>query len=621
MKSPIITASLVLLNGLQPLWAAETAPRPNILWLVIEDSSSHYVGAYGSVQARTPNFDRLASTGVLYLNAHSPAPICAPSRSTIITGAYASSIGTQAMRSARPLPAGVDFFPVLLRKAGYYCTNNAKTDYNTSTPYAAAWDESSSQAHWRKRAPGQPFFAVFNFQQSHESRLQTRQPLVTDPTGVRVPAYLPDTPEIRRTIAQYFDCVSRADEAAGRVLRELAEDGLLENTIIFYYADNGGAVTGTKRFLHDEGTHVPFLIHFPAHWHSLAPAAGGTKSDELVNFVDLAPTVLSLAGLPAPAYFEGRALAGPARVTAPEFTFVFRDRMDERFDLSRAVTDGRYRYIRHYLPDLANGRAIGALWKQAATREWERLQHEGRLNPVQSAFFLPKPAEELFDCHVDPDNVANLINNPGQRARIERMRAALNAHLLRTRDTGFLPEPMLAESCGGQSVVTVTASEETYPLERILALLDGLQLAKEPGIMKTTAAVHDSLALIRYWGAIAGYRTLPKERLADLLGDPSPAVRLQIADLILREQDIPAAWQVVDANLQPDTPAPRRLFAANIVADHASAPQPVLASLAALRNLKETYFGTMAVDTENYYARLDDTRARITQAKKADRCP
>lgn len=608
MKFSTLAALLTLLNGPGSLGAAEAATRPNILWLVAEDNSRHYVGAYGSATARTPHFDRLAANGVLYLNAHSSAPICAPSRSSIITGAYASSIGTQAMRSARPLPSGVDFFPTLLRRAGYYCTNNAKTDYNTSTPYAAAWDESSPQAHWRKRAQGQPFFAVFNFQQSHESRLQVRQPLVTDPAQVRVPAYLPDTPEIRATIAQYFDCVSRADEAAGRVLRELVEDGLLEDTIIFCYADNGGAVTGTKRFLHDEGTHVPFLIHFPARWQSLAPAVGGTKLDELVNFVDLAPTVLSLAGVPAPAYFEGRALAGPARQAAPEFTFMFRDRMDERFDLSRAVTDGRYRYIRHYFPHLANGRPIGALWKQAATREWERLHREGRLDPVQSAFFQPKPAEELFDCHADPDNVANLAGDPEQRPRLERMRAALNAHLLRTRDTGFLPETMLPESCSDQSVVTVASHDESYPLARILALLDRLQLSQQPEAAASEAAMRDMLPVLRYWGAVAGCRILPANTLASLLEDSSPAVRLQAAELVLRKQASPAAWQVVDANLQMDAPAPRRLLAANIAADHASAPPSVLASLAALRNLKETYFGVMANEVENYYARLEKTR-------------
>ncbi len=619
MKYPTLAALLTLCASLEPLRATEPIARPNIVWLVAEDASRHYVGAYGSKVARTPHFDRLATTGVLYRNAHSSAPICAPSRSTIITGAYASSLGTQAMRSARPLPAGVDFFPTLLRRSGYYCTNNAKTDYNTSTSYAAAWDESSPRAHWRNRAPGQPFFAVFNFQQSHESRLQVRQPLIADPAQVRVPAYLPDTPEIRATIAQYFDCVSRADEAAGRILRELEEDGLRDSTIIFYYADNGGSVTGTKRFLHDEGTHVPFMIHFPARWQSLAPAPAGSQLDELVNFVDLAPTVLSLVGLPAPAYFEGRALAGPARGGAPEFTFVFRDRMDERFDLSRAVTDGRYRYVRHYFPYLANGRPIGALWKQAASQEWERLYREGRLNPEQSAFFQPKPAEELFDCHSDPDNVVNLASDPAHRSRLERMRAALNAHLLRTRDTGFLPETMLAEICGAQSAVTITSRDETYPLARILELLDRLQLAKQPDANTAADAMHDPLPLIRYWGAVAGHRAFTAKELSTLLTDASPAVRLQAADLVLRARDSTDAWRVVQANLQSDTPAPLRLHAANIAADQQSTPPSVLTALAALTDLKETYFGSMANEVENYYARLAKTRARNAEPKLSRR--
>jgi len=170
------------------------------------------------------------------------------------------------MRSLRPLPEGVKFFPEYLRAAGYFCTNNGKTDYNTSstgdgTPpmqgesvkyhhgsnpaeYRDVWNENSNTAHWRHRHPGQPFFAVFNFFESHESRLMVRKPLHTDPAKVRVPAYLPDTPAVRADLAQYYDCVSRADAAIGKVLAELEADGLADNTIVFYYSDNGGVVTG-----------------------------------------------------------------------------------------------------------------------------------------------------------------------------------------------------------------------------------------------------------------------------------------------------------------------------------------------------------------------------------------
>jgi arylsulfatase A-like enzyme len=261
--------------------------------------------------------DRLAATGITFDQAHSSAPVCAPSRHTIITGVYATTHGAQHMRSQRPLPAGVRFFPEYLRAAGYFCTNNSKTDYNTSTPWDAAWDENSRTAHWRHRKPGQPFFAVFNHEQSHESRQHKRLPLVTDPAKVKVPSYLPDTPTVRADLAQYYDNVSRADAAIGEVLQQLAEDGLAEDTIVFYYSDNGGTLPRSKRFLYDNGTHVAMIARFPAKFRALAPSAPGTRSAELVNFVDLAPTVLSLAGVTAPGYFQGRALAGAARRPAP----------------------------------------------------------------------------------------------------------------------------------------------------------------------------------------------------------------------------------------------------------------------------------------------------------------
>ncbi|HEX9786139.1 MAG TPA: sulfatase [Opitutaceae bacterium] len=344
---------LLLVYGACPLCGTEAAEsRPNILWLVSEDNTCDYVGPYtdSSGLAHTPHIDSLARDGITFDRAYTQ-PVCAPSRNTIITGRYASAMGTQHMRSNQPLPEGVRFFPELLREAGYFCTNNAKTDYNTRTSWAHAWDENSNTAHWRHRKPGQPFFAVFNFEQSHESRLFLRQPLTTDPAKVRVPAYLPDTPAIRADIAQYYDLVGQADRAIGRVLAQLEEDGLMEETIIFYYSDNGGAVAGTKRFLNEAGTHVALVVRFPEKYAAMAPAKPGTHSDELVNLVDLAPTVLGLAGLPLAPQFHGRAFAGPARSPAPEYSYFFADRIDARYNLVRAVTDGRYRYIRNYHPD------------------------------------------------------------------------------------------------------------------------------------------------------------------------------------------------------------------------------------------------------------------------------
>jgi len=467
--------------SLQPSAFCSDAPRPNtarpnILWLVAEDATYNYFGAYGDPLARTPNFDRLAARGILYERAHSTAPVSAPSRHSIITGCYASSNGAQHMRSQRPLPAGVRFFPEFLRKAGYYCTNNAKTDYNTSTPHAPAWDESSKTAHWRNRKPNQPFFAVFNTEESHESRIHKRVPLTTDPARVKLPAYLPDTPETRADTAQYYDCVHRADAALGKILAQLEADGLADDTIIFYYSDNGGVLPRSKRFLYDNGTHIALVMYFPDKYKHLAPAAPGARVRAPVNFVDFAPTVLSLAGLPPAPQFQGRALAGPDRpATAPRYTYTHRNRMDEIHDFSRAVTDGRYTYIRNYMPHLPAGQRLSYLWQSASMQKWDELYRTARekLTPEQRAFFEPRPHEELYDCDADPDNVNNLASNPAHFEKLFELSEALRAHMLSIRDTGFFPEAMMIALADGRSPREIAGmNNKNYPLELLLNITE-----------------------------------------------------------------------------------------------------------------------------------------------------
>lgn len=552
------------------LWLAAAtagaAERPNILWLVSEDNVATTVGAYGDPLARTPNIERIAAGGIVFERCYSSSAVCAPTRSSIITGCYASSMGTQHMRSQRPLPAGVKFFPEFLREAGYFTTNNAKTDYNTSTPWAAAWNENNKTAHWRHRAPGQPFFAIFNFEQSHESNLHKTSTLVTDPAKVRVPAYLPDTPTVRADIANYYDCVARADAALGKILDQLKADGLEEDTIIFYYGDHGGAVSRSKRFLYENGTHPPLIARFPKKYQHLAPVAPGSRVGELVNFVDLAPTVLSLAGVTPGAQFQGRAIAGPARKAAPDYTFSFRDRMDERYDLARAATDGRYRYIRNYYPSQPWGQHLEFLWRQASMREWAELFAAGKLNATQRAFFEPKPAEELFDCANDPDNVRNLAADPAARPHLLRLRAALRGHQLAVRDTGFMPEPLMIDWAVGASPTLVAADEKRYPLAQVLDLLDTLQLRERPDAAVVTQALRAPNAVLRFWAAVAALRAEALPAMTPLLADAEPVVRLAAAEALLRRGENPAAWAPVEAALKESGKPEIRLFALNVTA-------------------------------------------------------
>jgi len=583
------TLSLPLVAAISALHGRAAAPaRPNILWVVSEDNTYNFVGAYGDPLARTPNIDKLAATGITFDHAHSTAPVCAPTRHSIITGVYATTHGAQHMRSSRLLPPGVKFFPEFLRAAGYFCTNNAKTDYNTSTPFAVAWDENSRTAHWRHRKPGQPFFAVFNHEQSHESKQHTRVPLVTDPAKVKVPAYLPDTPTVRADLAQYYDNVSRADAAIGTILKQLDDDGLADDTIVFYYSDNGGTLPRSKRFLWDNGTHIAMVAHFPEKFRSLAPAAPGTHSKELVNFVDLAPTVLSLAGVTAPAYFQGRALAGAARKPAPAFTFTFRGRMDERYDFSRAVNDGRYRYVRHYLPHRPAGQHVGYLWQQASMREWDELFRAGKLNAAQRAFFEPRAPEELYDCDADPENVKNLAEDPAHKAALEKLRAALRAHLLRTRDTGFLPEAMMIAQADGASPTVISDSPDRYPLERLVDFIDAAQMGKASG-QQIVAATRHPLAVYRYWAITATLTSKNPPNFSQLLADPDASVRLAAAEAVLRHGASDAAWKVIAESLGASHSRELRLTALNAITYLPAGPETLKPLIAACGKTDDEY--------------------------------
>jgi N-sulfoglucosamine sulfohydrolase len=540
------------------------ADRPNVVWIVSEDNSPKF-GCYGEPLARTPVLDGLAKQGVRYTNARSAAPVCAPSRCSIITARFATALGTQNMRSRWPIPDGVRYLPEFLRAAGYYCTNNQKTDYNISNDrIKEAWDESSKKAHWQNRPAGKPFYAVFNIELTHESSLHKREKLITDPAAVRVPAYLPDLPVVRQDIAQYHDRIALMDAKVGELLKELEDAKLLDHTIVVYYSDHGGAIPRGKRFLYDSGTRVPLIVRVPERFTDLAPQAAGSVCDEQVSLIDLGPTVLSWCGVALPSGIHGRAIAGPARTPAPAVGFSFRERMDEQYDSSRAVYDGRYVYIRNYQPLVPNGQHLDYLWKTPSMKAWEEAFVAGTLTPVQALFFQPKPAEELFDSTSDPDNVVNLVADPTRAGELARLRAALSARLLAIRDTGFLPEPLLHTLREQQPAMTYAADEVRYPLARLVPLIDRMQVQRDASAVD--AALSDAHPVVRWWGASCA-ALLPQEPvgLAALLKDPTPAIRIAAAESILRRRQDAAAVAVVNAVLMSKADWPVRLAAANTV--------------------------------------------------------
>ena len=460
--------------------AAPRAARPNIIWISNEDMSPH-LGVYGDKLARTPVLDRLARESIRYTNAFTTAPVCAPSRAAIITGMYQTTLGAQHMRTTEDRvpelpgpylavpPFYVKAFPEYLRAAGYYTTNRAKTDYQFGLPFTI-WDEVGQTAHWRNRPDkSRPFFSVFNLEVTHESQIfpsspaRKGKPLVTSPAAIDVPPYYPDTPAVREELARMYDNIADMDGQVGALLKQLEDDGLAENTIVFYWSDHGDGVPRSKRSLYDSGLRVPLMIRWPKGLGStLTP---GSVNGDLVSFIDLAPTVLALAGAEIPAHLQGRVLVGPKAGPAPEFVFAARDRMDTEYDMMRSARDGRFLYIRNFSPELPYAGHITYRNQSAIMQEWFRLQAEGKLTgPAALWMRTSRPAEELYDTRTDPHQIHDLSAEPAHRATLERMRRAVTDWMARVGDQGLVNEPEMIQRMWPGGVQPETA--QPYILSR-----------------------------------------------------------------------------------------------------------------------------------------------------------
>ncbi len=525
---------------ISPLIAAD---RPNVLWITSEDNGPH-LGCYGDPNAVTPNLDALAAKGLRYTRAWSNAPVCAPARTTVISGIYPPATGSEHMRSQTLLPATMKLFPAYLREAGYYCTNNSKEDYNL-VKGDDVWDESSGKAHWKNRAEGQPFFAVFNVTISHESQIRNEideQDRIHDPAKVRVPAYHPDTPEVRKDWAQYHDRITMMDAALGKRLREIEEAGLADDTIIFYWGDHGSGMPRNKRWPYDSGLHVPLLLHVPEQWKALAPdeyTIGGT-SDRLVAFVDFAPTMLSLAGIEPKPWMQGFAFAGAHEAKGRDFNFGFRGRMDERVDLVRSVTDGRYVYLRQYLPHRIYGQHIDYMFQTPTTRVWKQLFDAGKLNEAQSHFWQTKPAEELYDLTQDRDEVNNLADSPEHAEILTKLRKAHEDWAREIRDVGFLPEAEIHSRSEDSSPYEVGHDPARYDFEAIFATAQMASSGKAADLPELVKRLGSPDSAVRYWAATglliqgkAGFAAGP-EALRQALDDDSGSVAIVAAESLGR---------------------------------------------------------------------------------------
>ncbi|GAB3011832.1 sulfatase [Cyclobacterium sediminis] len=538
MKHTLYFLSLLLFFGCGK--PEEELPLPNILWITSEDNSP-FAGCYGDEFATTPNMDALAAEGFLYTHAYANVPVCAPARNTILTGIYAISGGNQHMRSYYDKSDVVKFYPQMLREAGYYTSNNSKEDYNINPEQNVnIWDDSSKKAHYKNRPEGKPFFAVFNSTISHESSIHKSIPneeLRHSPEEVPLPPYHPDTPEMRHDWAQYYDKVEDMDQKIGEILQELEESGEAENTIVFYYGDHGGVLARSKRYVYETGTRVPFIVRIPEKYKHLFPAEKpGDKVDRMISFVDLFPTLLSIIGTDIPDYLQGKAFLGEKKTPDPEYVFMFRGRMDERYDMSRAVRDQKFRYIRNYIPYRVYGQYLEYLFRAPSIRSWQAAFKAGELNPIQSAFWNTKPAEELYDTENDPWEVNNLANDPEYRDVLERMRGAAKDWMLEIKDTGFIPEAALIDRTEGTTAYDYMRNSDIN-LEQLIEAANLASTAKEEDLSQLMDLLNSEEAAERYWGAtgllILGEKARPAlGALEEALNDPSPNVKSVAAEAL-----------------------------------------------------------------------------------------
>ncbi|GAB4247251.1 MAG: sulfatase-like hydrolase/transferase [Acidobacteriota bacterium] len=565
----VVTAALVSLAG--PV-AGQEPERPNILWITAEDLSPH-LGCYGDSYARTPRLDAFAREALLFTRAFATAPVCSPARSCLITGVYATSLGTQRLRSAFPIPDEIHGFPYYLRRAGYYTSNDVKTDYNTSDEprlIRESWDDCRSGADWRGRKPGQPFFSVINLMTTHQSRTSVwsfeqfereiggrlRPEERHDPTRAPLPPYYPDTELARRTWARYHDCITLLDRQVGEILDRLQADGLADDTIVFFFGDHGMGMPRGKRVLHDAGLQVPLLIRFPEKWRHLAPADPGTRVDRLVSFVDFPPSVLALAGIPAPDHMQGVPFLGAQPGPPRQYVFGARDRVDEAYDVARSVRDERFLYIRNYMPHLSWMQLERYSDQSDFRRELLHLAAAGKLPPPAMTYAAPRRArEELYDTAADPHQLRNLAADPDYAGVLERMRGRLREWLRETRDVGFLPESEVLAVTHGLPPYTWARAQERYPTEELLAVVEAVG---EPfSLEDVQRGLRSPDPAVRYWTLIAAEAAPELEApvlncLMKAINDVAPAVRIAAARLLLRQGRTSPALAVLERELQSD---------------------------------------------------------------------
>ncbi len=519
---------------------AFAADRPNIVWIVSEDNSIHYLEHFFEGGAPAPNIEAMATHGLTFNNAFSNAPVCSVARTTLATACYGPRIGTQFHRryAMAPMPQGLRMFPAYLRDAGYYTTNNSKKDYN-AVEGKGVWDASSRNASWRNRPKqDQPFFHMQSHAQSHEGSLHFNRAVFendktkTDPNSIKLADYHPDTPLFRYTHARYHDRMLDIDAIVGKTVQQLREDGVLEDTFIFYFGDHGGVLPRSKGYIYESGLHVPLVVRVPENFKHLTPATNGTRLDGFVSFIDFGPTTLHLAGVKVPSQVDGKAFLGKniseSAINARDESFGYADRFDEKYDFIRSIRKGKYQYIRNYQPYLPDGLNNNYRYKNLAFVEWRDLYNAGKLTGAAKQFFDSKPSEMLFDCETDPHQIKNLANDPKYAKVLRELRERLQQTVKGLPDLSFYPESYLAENAMQNPVAF--GQQHKQEIAELVDIADLSLVPFKQAKPALLAAIASDDPMKRYWAAMTC--TAFAEDAAEIAANVKPLLKDEV--LIVR---------------------------------------------------------------------------------------
>ena len=477
-------------------YCKSTNEKLNVIWISCEDMGP-VLGTYGVNEISTPNIDELAEQGVKYTNAYSTVGVCAPSRFSIITGMYPARLGAHNMRSGNfytykdpdkltykqnkgvvdksgenvpeyevVTPANVKVFTEYLRNENYYCVNNNKCDYQFNSPFTA-WDEVSGNISYKDRPENTPFFYVKNLMVTHESRIWLRkdEPITVDKNILKIPAYYPDIPEVRNDIAIKYSNIQEMDRQVGEIISDLKNDNLLDKTIIFFWSDHGGNLLRQKRAVGNSGLKVPLIVRFPDGYRS------GEVDDRIVSLMDLGPTTMSLLGIKPPLFLDGKAFLGKFKTKPRSYAFGSADRFDESTDMQRSVIDGRYVYIKNFMPELPLIYRNKYREQVSMNKKIIQMSNDNELiGDSKYIFMKTKQEEELYDLKYDPYEVNNIANNPDYKDKLIELRDALKSWQNEIDDKGFTNESELINEFWPNMIQPLTKPVEITVLDNIISL-------------------------------------------------------------------------------------------------------------------------------------------------------